>query len=125
MERKAKKARKIHFDNFDELLTDYFVQRDLPTELGSLPTHSTVGCVEVDELTSVEVANGEITIDGYATISVGIQNGSDSDMSRDESTRSIDSFPMSFSAKLEYDEEYSIESVVYEIDTSSYYEYGP
>lgn len=98
------------------------MNEDTPSELNTLSTHTSIDVIEIDDLTSIEIVDSAITIDGYATISVELQYGSDSDMRRGDGGQYADSFPMSFSVKLEYDENYAVESIEYKIDTSSFYE---
>ena len=113
--------KQIQFDGLDELIMDYFNTTEFPSELDTLSTHTAITSVYVSDLTSVDVSDGTINIDGFATISVELQYGSTSDFTRGDSLSSTDRFPMSFSVKLRhYDGEYVIENIEYAIDTSSW-----
>lgn len=115
--------KQIQFDGLDELLLHYFNNTEFPSELDQLSTHTSITSVYISDLTNVGVSDGIINIDGFATISVELQYGSNSDLKREDGLLHTDRFPMSFSAKLShYNGEYVIENIEYSIDTSSWYE---
>ena len=115
------KEKQIQFDGLDNLLTNYFIKTEIPSELDRLSTHTSIESVEVYDLTSVEVSESMINIDGFATISAELQYSSNSDMKSNDGLLYTDRFPMSFNAKLRYfNEEYSIENIKYNIDISNW-----
>ena len=114
--------KQIRFDDLSVILTDFFINGEMPSKLDSLSTHTHIDSVDVDELTNVEVVNNLFRYDGDALVSVSLHNGSGSDISCDEDSGYSESFPMSFSVKLIYDDdEYTIDDIEYEIDTSNFY----
>ena len=113
--------KQIQFDGLDELILNYFNTKEFPPELGKLSTHISITSVYVSDLTKVDVSDGTINIDGFATLSVELQYGSNSDFRRGDGVSSTDRFPMSFSIKLRHNNgEYVIENIEYHIDTSSW-----
>ena len=114
--------KQIQFDDLDTLLTDYFLHEALSSKLDVLSTYARIDSVQVDDLTSVKITDCVITLDGHATIFVDMQDGLKSDIRQGSCDSYADRFPMSFCVKLGYDENYFIENIEYDIDTSGWYE---
>jgi len=112
----------IYFEDLDTILASFFLNGELPSELDSLSTHTSIDAIDIDDLTSIEISNGVITVEGNAIISVELQYGSSSDMKLGDGVKSFDNFPMTFRAEMEYCDKYSIVNIEHEIDTSSFYE---
>ena len=113
--------KQIDFDDLSKLLTDHFIDGETPTELDELSTQVRVDKVELDELTGIDIANEVITIDGYASICVELYYDSGHAMKHTDGVDYTDRFPMSFCARLGYNDAYFIKSIDYEIDTSNWY----
>ena len=112
----------ISFENLDMLLAEYFVEHSLPPELSALSPNTLIDYVEIDKLTNVDIADDEITVDGYASISVKILLSSGSESTDSDIDEYAERFPMSFNVKLRQNGNYSIDSVECDIDTSSWYD---
>ena len=90
------------------------------TKLNELSTHSRIGYIQIDDLTNIEITNNVITVDGHASIFVEVQYGLESDMKKGSGDTYVDRFPMHFCVKLGYDENYYIEHIEYDIDSSGW-----
>lgn len=110
----------ISFDNLDELLTAYLSKEPLPHELESISPGAEIDAVDINKLTSISVTDGITKIEGYATISINLQDSANRDAY--PNGKYSEAFPMNFTVNLRNDETYSIEHIEYEIDTSSWIE---
>lgn len=111
--------KEIIFNDLDGIIYDYFTNENFPAELDELSTHTTIDIIEVDEITSIDVNKTLIRIEGYSTISVILQYGSDRDFNRGYGVRHCEKFPLTFEIELDLD--YSIKKIEYEIDKSDWY----
>lgn len=111
--------KEISFDDLVGIINDYFINEEIPSQLDELSTHTSIDCVEVDEILSLVIEKLLITVTGLATINVNLQYGSNHDCDCGDGDECNDSFPLAFTIKL--DHEYNIENIEYEIDTSEWY----
>ena len=112
----------IEIDTLGEVLTEYFMQSDIPGELDCLSTHTRIEDVEVAVIHSVDITKEGITASGEAVISVGLQYGSDSDCEKDDGVEYNMSFPMSFTVRMDPTFELDEGDIEYHIDSSSFFE---
>jgi hypothetical protein len=112
----------IEMGTLGEVLTAYFIHSDIPGELDSLSTHTSIEAVDVNIIHSVDITKEGITASGEAVISVRLQYGSDADCKRNDGAEDSASFPMSFTVKMSSNFEFDEGDIEYHIDTSSFYE---
>ncbi len=105
----------IEVEGLEAALFEYLLDH-FPSELDTLSSHTLIEAVSDISISSIHVGRGGVQLSGAASVSVQLQYGGSSD-----STSSLDSFPMTFSALV--DGNGSVQSVSeLEIDTSDFYE---
>lgn len=116
----------IEVESIEQILTNEFIHGEMPSELDSLSTHTSIDEVidiEIDEIAIRE--RGDIFITGDGVVVVTLQWGSDSDERNGDGTKMGDSYPFRFSGTFRFGENGSLrleELTELDIDTASYYE---
>ena len=113
--------KQIEFDDLEDIVTSYFRNLEIPNELDTLSTHTSIDCIEIDEIYSIRVnADRYIEVEGNGIIYVNLQYGSVHDNIRGDGFECQESFPLEY--KISFNSEQEISNIKYEIDTSSFYE---
>jgi len=114
------KEKSIELESIDQMIYEE-LSEDVPSSLDALSSRTMIEEVYDIDIDKIEVKeNGEITIEGDGIVRVELQWGSNDD----EATMS-DSYPFTFSAILQWDNEgglYLDELTELDVDTSSFYE---
>ena len=117
-------------DQVSEMLNDYFISNEMPSDLDALSTQTAVKEVIVDSVIRKELFNANrIVVEGTGSIDVELQNGSNSDVRRGDGNVLSINFPLKFTLFLiaenmtgkPEDEHYILDNLEYSVDTSSYY----
>ncbi|WGX75469.1 hypothetical protein QJS64_16010 [Paraclostridium bifermentans] len=113
--------KQIEFDDLEDIITSYFRDVEIPNELDILSTHTSIDCIEIDEIYSIRVkADSNIEVEGNGIIYADLQYGSGHDNRNGDGFEYQESFPLEY--KIEFNSEQEILDIEYEIDTSSFYE---
>ncbi|OEF98276.1 hypothetical protein [Desulfuribacillus alkaliarsenatis] len=112
--------KQIIFEELDQIISGYFIEEGIPSELDVLSTHTTIDYIEVNEILSVAIEKSLITVSGEAIVYVNLQYGSDRDCEYGDGAEYSDSFPLTFTVELDCD--HNIKTIKYEVDTSNWYE---
>lgn len=113
--------KQIEFDDLGDIITSYFRDKEIPNELDTLSSHTSIDYIEIDEIYSIRVnADRYIKVEGNGIIYVNLQYGSGYDNISGDGFECQESFPLEY--KIAFNSEQEISYIKYEIDTSSFYE---
>ncbi|MBF0553904.1 MAG: hypothetical protein HQK96_05020 [Nitrospirae bacterium] len=117
------RERTIDIANIEEILTSE-MENNIPDELDKLSTHTRIEEIYDIDIAEIDIGkDGTISLKGTGTVSVELQNGSDSDNIKDMGHITFYSFPFTFSSKLEHkNRKLDTKNLKIKIDTSKYYE---
>jgi len=115
----------IEISGLDEVIYNAFAN-NLPSELDSLSTHTTIDSVMDVEVHNLLMHNGnQVNIMGQGVVEVGFRFGSSADERKGDGYSKYESFPFDFDFYLSYNEKgdmYISEVNTLEVNTDSYYE---
>ena len=111
----------IEIEGLDDTLSNYLINKKLPSELDELSTHTLVESINDIEIQDIQIQPGEIRALGSGIVQVRLQYGSDGDLRGDEGLATYDAFPFKFDLTLDANLK-PLEINHLEIDTSSFYE---
>lgn len=94
------KEKKIEFSEIETLLTEEFTS-NLPDELDTLSTHTTISSVRDIVISSVAIREDSIECVGSGIVDVDLQYGSDGDQTRGDGFETHESFSFEFDALFE------------------------
>lgn len=120
----APRRKKLEFDEIEQLLFQDMLN-NIPDELDQLSTHTVLDeifNIDIDEIT---ISEDSIFVKGDGTISVNLDYGSDSDDLIADGYATCDSYPFTFTTKLNFNsasKSFEIEDTDIDVDTSSFYE---
>lgn len=109
----------LHVEGLEHLLVEAI--RENPGPLDSLSTHTLVDEVDDIQISSLDIGPGEVSLAGDGIVYVELNYGSRSDRSHDFGTNMFNSFPFTFTARLNK-ELHPVEKPKILVDTSSFYE---
>lgn len=112
------KTKIIEYKNIDEVIFEH-LRNNIPSEIDMLSTHTTIDSVESVDITSIVIDDRKARIEGNATLFVGLQYGSSSDIKDGNGDESTDSFEFFFRISIE-DEE--IINAYFKFDLEHFYE---
>lgn len=113
--------KQIEFDDLEDIITSYFIDSEIPNELDTLSTHTSIDSIEIDEIYCIKVkADNDIEVEGSGIIYVNLQYGSGRDNINGDGFEYQESFPLEY--KIVLNSEQEILDIEYDIDTSSFYE---
>jgi len=118
------KEKKLEIRGIESIITNY-VLSELPPELDSLSTHTSIDGVTDVDLDEIEIVDGLVFVKGDGVVSVRLQFGSDGDQENGDGQIGNDSFPFEFELTLEFSSDNKLNIVKVgklNIDTSSYYD---
>ena len=114
-------------EKVSELLTDYFLSHETPSELQELSSYSLVESVTANSIKNIELIDADnIEINGSGYIDVRLQYVSNWDIRHDIGQEKYRTYPLDFTLSLHIkkgtqeteDEDYLITKIDYQINTS-------
>lgn len=110
------RSKEIDFEGLEEIIYEDLVN-DLPSELDSLSTHTTIEDVDNVEISVIRISDGIAILEGSGTINVCLQFGSNSDLRKNDGVEDVDSVDFFFKLSIDMSS-CKIEKRYYKIDIS-------
>lgn len=89
------RSKEIEFNELDQIIYEDIIN-DLPSEIDSLSTHTTIESVDNIEIDTIEITNGIAKVTGAGTINLHLQFGSKTDFKNDAGLEDIDTVDFFF-----------------------------
>lgn len=110
------RSKEIDFEGLEQIICEDLVN-DLPSELDSLSTHTTIEDVDNVEIDAIRISDGIAILEGSGTINVCLQFGSNSDLRKNDGVEDADSVDFFFKLSIDMSSN-KIEKRYYKIDIS-------
>ena len=89
------RSKEIEFNGLDQIIYEDMIN-DLPSEIDSLSTHTTIESIDNVEIDTIEITDGTAKVTGAGTINLHLQFGSNTDFKNGDGLEDVDTVDFFF-----------------------------